>query len=821
MRMNSHRTRKQILGLLLVSSLSAVHPTAEAHAEAWRTPAIDDFLKLSELGVTKASPDGALLAVEVARPRSRSPEAGNADGDRTDIWIVELETGRATQITNGAESGSAYWSPIWSPDSQRLAFLTNEGHLYSRVAIWRRDTGQMTIIGGRRSIDIRSNFGSSWLVAQWRKWGEWVNSTTLLTVFMPEGELADNYRFGGAGNPTAAWGPRWARTARGEVSVTVWDNRNVFVCGSDDTLATIDVETGAVRDLFHGAIRAASLSPERRYVAVILATKPLPPFGMDGSMQVDEMNGFNPDTHVETGLRVFDLRLQRDLGVVSGVEHLNFLSARRLPRWTPRGEAFAVPVHRAAGSDAVYYVTVPSLTSQTVAARSMLDAEVLSELLVQSQRDTPLGNRADKRPLYAPTDPTMFGSIPGDIVRLHDHRVGVFLNGKLSVLGSHGELERQLSIDNGVLVDPRVSESPVSSVFVSTGNQLRRVDILKRTLRARSLTRPTPQAELVAAVPSKNLYVFESQEETGTYLLVRGRHSFTALEFNRHLAEIRHSERRLITYALPSGRIVHGVLWLPQDYRPGHKFPMVMEAYPGAEVHELSANSLNSFYKYEPNLFAAAGYGYLFVSVPTRSDERAQEPIAYFVQPVFAAIDAALSQGYADPNRLGFKGHSFGGYLALALEATTDKFKAIVASAPFPDLMDLHDLPTPMESSNVCAPSLLRARGAQQTENPGVPLNLGVAPLADVEAYIRNSPYFQMKEATTPLLILYGEFDEDLPGVEKLFMALDRRGVTVQLARYWGESHNIQTAGNVRDAWERELRWFDYWLRPDARSAPH
>src|SRR5579863_325218 len=821
MSMKYQRRRLWALGLSLASALFAVLPTVEARSEPWRTPTIDDFLRLSELGVTKASPDGTLLAVEVARPRSRSPETGNADGDRTDIWIVELETGRPTQITNGAESGSAYWSPIWSPDGHRLAFLTNEGHLYSRVAIWQRNTGKVTIVDGRRSIDIRSNFGGSWLVAQWRKWGEWINSTTLLTVFMPEEELADSYRFGGAENPAADWGPRWARTSRGEVSVTVWDNRKVFVCGSEDTLATIDVENGTVHELIHGAVRAVSLSPDRRYIAVIVATKPLPVLGIDGPMQVDEMNGFNPDTHVETDLRVFDLRFQRDLGVVSGAEHLNFLSPRRLPRWTPTGEAFAVPAHHAAGSDAVYYVTVPSLTLQTVAARSMLDAEVLAELLVQSQRDTPLSNRADKRPLYAPAGPTMFGSVPGDMFRLYDHRVGVFLNGKLSVLGSRGELEQQLSIDNGVLVYPRVSEGPVSSVFVWTGDQLHRIDILRGTMRARRLTRPTAQAKLAAAVPSKNLYVFESQEETGTYLLVRGHHSFTALEFNRHLAEIRPPQRRLITYALPSGRLVHGVLWLPRDYRPEHKFPLIVEAYPGAEVHELSANSLNSFYKYQANLFAAAGYGYLFASVPTRSDERTQEPISYFVQPVSGAIDAALSQGYADPDRLGFRGHSFGGYLALALEAKPNKFKAIVASAPFPDLMDLHDLPTPMESLNVCAPSLLRARGTQQTENPGVPLNLGVAPLADVEAYIRNSPYFQMKEATTPLLILYGEFDGDLPGVEKLFMALDRRGVTVQLARYWGESHNIQTVGNVRDAWERELRWFDSWLRPDVPSASH
>ncbi len=93
-----------------------------------------------------------------------------------------------------------------------------------------------------------------------------------------------------------------------------------------------------------------------------------------------------------------------------------------------------------------------------------------------------------------------------------------------------------------------------------------------------------------------------------------------------------------------------------------------------------------------------------------------------------------------------------------------------------------------------------------------MPLNLGASPLSDPDRYIRNSPYMRMQHAGTPLLILYGEFDAYPTSVRKVFVELDRLGIPVQLAQYWGEGHNLETRGNIGDAWGRKLAWFKHFL---------
>ena len=60
------------------------------------------------------SPDGKRLAVGIADDRA----------DQGNIWILDLAKGTRTRLTFGP--GSA-WNPVWSPDSQRIAYFRSSG----------------------------------------------------------------------------------------------------------------------------------------------------------------------------------------------------------------------------------------------------------------------------------------------------------------------------------------------------------------------------------------------------------------------------------------------------------------------------------------------------------------------------------------------------------------------------------------------------------------------------------------------------------------------------------------------------------------------
>jgi len=74
------------------------------------------------------------------------------------------------------------------------------------------------------------------------------------------------------------------------------------------------------------------------------------------------------------------------------------------------------------------------------------------------------------------------------------------------------------------------------------------------------------------------------------------------------------------------------------------------------------------------------------------------------------------------------------------------------------------------------------------------------------ERLINASPIFNLQRAPCATLLFAGEMDSwgSGPGQEAVYMSLTRKGVPTQLVMYWGENHNIESPGNVRDMINRE-----------------
>jgi dipeptidyl aminopeptidase/acylaminoacyl peptidase len=81
-----------------------------------RVPTIDDLLTLKTVGGTQISPDGKWIAYTISNGDFKQ------DAFVTQIWLVEMGSGRKFQLTRGDKSAG---NPKWSPNGEWVAFLSN------------------------------------------------------------------------------------------------------------------------------------------------------------------------------------------------------------------------------------------------------------------------------------------------------------------------------------------------------------------------------------------------------------------------------------------------------------------------------------------------------------------------------------------------------------------------------------------------------------------------------------------------------------------------------------------------------------------------
>jgi dipeptidyl aminopeptidase/acylaminoacyl peptidase len=100
--------------------LCAVVQAPASHAQNKQNPAkhpitFEDFARIERISEPQISPDGSWVAYKVVTPDfDANRNAGN-------IWMISTQSGPATQLTfSGRDS-----LPVWSPDSQTLAFLSS------------------------------------------------------------------------------------------------------------------------------------------------------------------------------------------------------------------------------------------------------------------------------------------------------------------------------------------------------------------------------------------------------------------------------------------------------------------------------------------------------------------------------------------------------------------------------------------------------------------------------------------------------------------------------------------------------------------------
>jgi dipeptidyl aminopeptidase/acylaminoacyl peptidase len=177
---------------------------------------------------------------------------------------------------------------------------------------------------------------------------------------------------------------------------------------------------------------------------------------------------------------------------------------------------------------------------------------------------------------------------------------------------------------------------------------------------------------------------------------------------------------------------------------------------------------------------------------------------------VEAATRKVIEMGYADPERIGVYGHSYGGEGAAFIGTRSRMFAAVAMGAGVTDISSDFNQPWGWT---------YHIRGGSGL--PGADYYLfsqgrwGTDPWRDPDLYRFESAVTHAPEATAPFLIMHGTDDPTVSFSEGLnfYNALRYHDKEAYLLAYPGEGHHLGGLANQRDLTERYFQFFDHFLK--------
>ncbi len=263
---------------------------------------------------------------------------------------------------------------------------------------------------------------------------------------------------------------------------------------------------------------------------------------------------------------------------------------------------------------------------------------------------------------------------------------------------------------------------------------------------------------------------------------------------DRLLAERRLGRTENIHFQSTDGTEIEGWVTFPPDFQEGLRYPTLLR------IHGGPVSQYDFGFSFEAQWFAAQGY------VVVRSNPRGSSGYGFEfsralfadwgnldTQDVIAAVDHTIERGWSDADRLGVGGWSYGGILTNYVITQSERFEAAVTGA----------------SEVLYISNYGHDHYQLQWEK-----ELGL-PWESREVWEKLSPFNRVQHVTTPTLIMGGALDWNVPilNSEQLYQALKRLGVTTELIVYPGEHHGIRRPSFRRDRYERQLEWYDRYVK--------
>ena len=249
------------------------------------------------------------------------------------------------------------------------------------------------------------------------------------------------------------------------------------------------------------------------------------------------------------------------------------------------------------------------------------------------------------------------------------------------------------------------------------------------------------------------------------------------------------------------GDTVYGRLYLPKDFDATKKYPLIVYYYGGCSPVSRYFES-----PYAPQYWNSLGY-VAYILQPSGATGFGQEWASRHVNtagrgPADDIIEGTkkicAEHSFIDATKIGCMGASYGGFMTQYLQTQTDIFAAAVSHA------------------GIANHTSYWGEGYWGYNYSEVSM-ANSYPWSHRELYVDQSPLFNADKIHTPLLLLHGTDDTNVPIIESLqmFTALKLLGREVALVEVKGQNHHITDYGK-REKWlATQMAWFQKWLKDD------
>jgi len=270
-------------------------------------------------------------------------------------------------------------------------------------------------------------------------------------------------------------------------------------------------------------------------------------------------------------------------------------------------------------------------------------------------------------------------------------------------------------------------------------------------------------------------------------------------DFVDPLPELRDYPKRLVKYLRRDGIELTANLYLPKAYREGERLPLLIWAYP-LEYSDPSTAGQNT--KSPDRFTRLLGCSHLTLltqgfaildnaTMPIVGDPETMNDtfIEQVVDSASATIDFAVNEGFADRDRIGVGGHSYGAFMVANLMAHCNFFRAGIARS-----------------------------GAYNRSLTPFGFQAERRPLWQAkEIYQKLSPFLFADQIKQPLLLIHGE-DDNNPGTltmqsKRMYQAIKGNGGICRLVLLPNEGHGNKARESVLHTQAEMVAWMNRYVR--------